>query len=107
MPDLRVAIKPRHAHANRYLTAFDEGLRRHGITATWSDAPQDCDLAVVWSHNESPIIERQRQMGRRYLVLEAAILGDRLESALIGFDGLNGRARFAPAWSSRRASFSR
>ena len=79
-------------HHHRWLSAFEAGLRRHGVEALWN--PADCELAVMWSHRNTALIRQQRQSGRQYLVMEAGYIGNRLENTSIGYNGLNGYADF-------------
>ena len=54
----------------------------------------DCDLAVFWGHRQVHIINAQKKKHRHYLVMERAYIGDRFTWTSLGFDGLNGRAKF-------------
>lgn len=78
------------------------GLQRHGVTVEWGQG--DCDLAIVWSHNEHAAIERQRAKGRDYLVVECGYLGNRLKECSLGFNGLNGDAEAPPAGDINRSN---
>lgn len=89
MANILVSIHPRHAHSSRWLDAFAEGLFKHGVCLAQSNA----DLAVVWSIND-PIYIARREQQLDTLVLECGYLGDRLQHASAGFNGLNGRAEF-------------
>jgi hypothetical protein len=75
---------------------FIAGLERHGLTAEIHSTGNicDCDLAVFWGHRAHGIINYQRAKGRHYLVMERGYIGDRFQWTSMGFDGLNGRARF-------------
>jgi len=78
---------------------FIAGLRAHGIEA--EQRPQAerrvSDLAVIWAHRQRPLFEAQRAAGKHYLVMERGYIGDRQAWTSLGFDGLNGRAKFPPA----------
>ena len=78
-------IAPRHTHGQRYLTAFVEGLRRHGVATG-----EGGDFVVMWGHKRRDIIDGPRP----YVVLEQAYVGDRLAACSVGWNGLNGRAWF-------------
>lgn len=89
------------AHHRRWCGAFNAGLLRHGIQARIAehDVPLDCDLAVFWAHRRANVMIHQRGAGRDYLVLEHGYIGDRLHQwSSAGFNGLNGRATFPPAY---------
>lgn len=83
-------------HQVEHAKAFREGLRRHGLDAQIEDARTviECDLAVFWGHRKHDIIRRQRDNGRRYLVMERGYVDDRFQWTSLGYDGLNGRADF-------------
>lgn len=51
-------------------------------------------MAVFWGHRQQAIIESQKQKKAHYLVMERGYIGDRYQWTSLGFDGLNGRARF-------------
>src|SRR5574341_1159451 len=83
-------------HQIERLAKFAAGLKYHGLDCsmvrTW--AIEDCDLAVIWGHRQQNIINGQRSKGRHYLVMERGYIGDRFQWTSMGFDGLNGRAKF-------------
>lgn len=76
------------------LTAMAAGLDRHGVHVQFfSDLPaQDADFTVTWSWR---VGMRVRQyFSRPILCMERGYLGNRFEWTSLGWDGLNGRARF-------------
>ena len=75
---------------------FQSGLVRHGIESLVVSASlfYACDLAVFWGHRQKEIINHQRKNGAHYLVMERGYIGDRFKWTSLGFDGLNGRAKF-------------
>lgn len=83
-------------HQIKAIEEFIAGLAKHGISATLQHHQDlgDCDLAVFWGHRQHGIIQKQRSRGRHYLVMERGYIGDRFLWTSLGFDGLNGRARF-------------
>ena len=93
---MKAVLYPRHDYAAPRLEAFAAGLVRHGIAPAFATRGMavDCDLAVIWSHKETAVIDRQRAAGRDYLVLEQGFVGDRARWTSAGFNGLNGRADF-------------
>lgn len=79
--------------------AFAAGLARHGITPEHRGRGQwrKSDLAVIWAHQDEKLFQIQRESGAHYLVMERGYIGDihnRRKYTSLGFDGLNGRARF-------------
>jgi hypothetical protein len=48
----------------------------------------------MWGHRQQAIMDGQRRLGRHYLVMERGYIGDRFTWTSLGFDGLNGRAKF-------------
>ena len=104
-PRVAVYIGPAR-HQRQWCGAFAAGLRRHGLAteivdgpAAQSRRPVECDIAVFWAHKRWRVIERQRDAGRDYIVLERAYLGGRTAMASAGYNGLNGRADFRNAGS--------
>ncbi len=84
-------------HQIAAIEGFISGLKRHGITDVSFQHSQDlppCDLAVFWGHRQHGIISKQRRAGNHYLVMERGYIGDRFLWTSLGFDGLNGRAKF-------------
>lgn len=49
---------------------------------------------MFWGHRQVHIINAQKKKHRHYLVMERGYIGDRFTWTSLGFDGLNGRARF-------------
>lgn len=76
--------------------AFAEGLARHGVKC-YRETPgvfRQADLAVMWSYRHTLLMETARHNGCDCLIMERGYLGDRTESASLGYNGLNGRATF-------------
>lgn len=76
---------------------FVRGLARHGIKSEvrrTSEHQVDCDIAVFWGHRQQLLILRQKEKKAHYLVMERGYVGDRFFWTSLGFDGLNGRAKF-------------
>ncbi len=81
---------------NRLLTAFASGLSRGGVTVDrFRDAPAwKPDAAVAWGWRVARRVKAEGFDGP-VLVMERGYLGDRLNVwTSLGWDGLNGRARF-------------
>lgn len=89
-----VYFVPERHHAN-HLGKMADGLRRHGIEVSLFNAYPDltADFAVVWG---ARVMERIRQDGFSgpVLVMERGFIGDRFSWTSLGWNGLNGRARW-------------
>jgi hypothetical protein len=48
----------------------------------------------MWGHRQHTIMDMQKIRGKHYLVMERGYIGDRFQWTSLGFDGLNGRAKF-------------
>lgn len=76
------------------------GLIRHGIEVEFFDvSPPAADFAVGWSWRVGERI-RSAGFGRPFLTMERGYLGDRFQWTSLGWNGLNGRARFPTAKDS-------
>lgn len=95
---MKVICYPTSAkHQQEAMLTFAHGLARYGIADVESRSPNnpgDCDLAVFWGHRNHRLIDHQKRRGAHYLVMERGYIGDRFLWTSLGFDGLNGRARF-------------
>lgn len=77
---------------SKQLIAAADGFRRHNVkfeTRNVGDVV-NCDLAVFWGARKS----REMQSAKRYIVMERGYVGDRFHWTSMGFDGLNGLAKF-------------
>lgn len=102
MPLLKIVVYQHHlSHADPYLSAFVRGLQRHGLAPEErkSTDPIPCDVAVCWGWRQA---QKHIALGARPLVVERGYVGDRFRWASVGWDGLNGRARFPRADSGDR-----
>lgn len=86
---------------------FIDGLRLHGIEPEQREAGdiRASDLAVIWSHRDTALFSAQKSGGGHYLVMERGYVGgidQRRQWTSLGFDGLNGRARFPRAVDNDR-----
>jgi len=86
-------------HADRYLTAFGQGLGRHGqsFSRQRTGVSAAADLVVFWAHRRHMIIKKQLDDGHDYLVMERGFVGARFDYTSLGYNGLNGRADFVNA----------
>jgi len=84
-----------HAHALRL------GFEAHGVASRIVDIPRqpESDVVACWGWRiAAPLVAA----GKRVLVMEHGYIGDRKVWTSLGWNGLNGRARFAPAADSKR-----
>lgn len=83
-------------HQPFWLSAFQDGLWRHGIKAPLLSRREfaPCDVAVFWSARPWDLFEKQWAHGGHVLVLERGFVGDRTLWTHVGWDGLNRRADF-------------
>lgn len=93
---MRAAVYQSLRGINGHATAMIHGLHRQGIVVSaFSHLPDlDADFAVCWGWR---IGRRIRESGfdKPILVMERGYLGDRMNVwTSLGWDGLNGRARF-------------
>jgi hypothetical protein len=75
-----------------------EGLERHGIKCRKVDAPRwagdGSDFVVCWGWAAGREVKRKFDGKKPILVMECGFVGNRTEWLSIGWNGLNGRARF-------------
>lgn len=81
-------------HQMQNAQALRDGLRRHGVAATLVHSHESVrtDTVACWGWRRGAW---HRELGRDVLVLERGYLGDRFAWTSVGWNGLNGRARFA------------
>lgn len=81
-------------HQKAHAGPMAEGLRRHGCDVEmFLDGEPTGDAVVVWGWRRG-----REHLGKRpVLVMERGYLGDRFRWCSLGWDGLNGRARFPDA----------
>jgi hypothetical protein len=94
---MKAAIHINHAeHQRTHGEAIKSGLNRHDIETVYCgyDQPTDADFAVIWGWRQKQVIDYWKRKGTPILVMERAYLPDRMEWTSMGWDGLNGRARF-------------
>jgi len=80
------------------MSLFASGIDAAGdhVTVTMGESPQNCDAAVVWGVNQRALRGAYERRGTPVLVMERGFVGDRLHWTSLGWDGLNGRATWAP-----------
>lgn len=88
-------FRPGLAHHKFWVTAFADGLRRHGYGVELSrEGINPSDLLVVWGVRHAGAFAQQRGHGE-ICVLERGYIGDREKWTSVSFGGrLNGRAEF-------------
>jgi hypothetical protein len=96
-----IIAEPSMAHHVAHADALATGLTRHGLPnrtiAPW-DAVKS-DICACWGWR---IADPLAAAGKRVLVMEHGYIGDRHAWTSFGWNGLNGRAEFAPAKDSDR-----
>ena len=95
-------------HRIYWCGAFAEGLKIHGVDFTleaYNAKDIECDLSVCWGMKR-PCVKKQKEDGKRFLILENGYWPDRRQwyedkydkdhksEISIGYDGLNGYANF-------------
>jgi len=93
---MKVVCYAQAQHQVDACTRFAHGLHRFGIPASIRSTREvvEADLAVLWGHRQHSIFRAQQRSGGHYLVMERGYIGDRFTWTSLGFDGLNGRAKF-------------
>lgn len=87
-----ILASPNAQHQMAHAQAMAEGLKRHGIKTTVTANPPCYTKAVVcWGWRMGLRLKLQ---GKRVLVMERGYLGDRFAWTSLGWDGLNGLAKF-------------
>lgn len=86
------------AHHQSHAEAMVSGLKRHAVDiSTFGNRPDnDADFCTVWGWRAGARI-RDHGFDKPILVLERGYLGDRFFWTSLGWDGLNGRARWNAA----------
>lgn len=94
---MRVTIVAKlSGHQNQHAVALDRGLKAIGVEVQRQTtfAPVTTDVVACWGWRTG---QRYRELGHDVLVMERGYLGDRFTWTSIGWNGLNGKAEFAPA----------
>lgn len=96
-----IVCDPNMTHHVSHAYALALGLEKHGFIsrtiAPWE--PVTADVCACWGWRlGAPLVAA----GKRTLVMEHGFLGDRKTWTSFGWNGLNGRATFAPAKDSDR-----
>lgn len=88
-------------HQCAWMLAFQDGLRKHGITPKLvaGEPLPETDVVVFWGTRRKAVLEAQRAAGRQYIVVERGYFKDRMQRASVGWNGLNGLADFRNAHS--------
>lgn len=90
---LTIVARPSASHQMQHAQALRDGLAVHGVSAKiiHSHESVKSDAVACWGWRRGAM---HKAAGRRVLVMERGYLGDRFVWASLGWDGLNGRARF-------------
>ncbi|WP_414461810.1 hypothetical protein [Hyphomicrobium sp. DY-1] len=83
-------------HQQLHSKAMASGLGRHGIEVQFyrsNETVKNADFFVTWGWRTGSLI---RARGRDVLVMERSYIGDRFSQTSLGWNGLNGRATWAP-----------
>jgi hypothetical protein len=96
-----ILAEPSMPHHVTHAHALTLGLERHGIkartVAPWDAS--DTETVACWGWRiAAPLVAA----GKRVLVMEHGYIGDRKTWTSLGWNGLNGRAQFAPARDTDR-----
>lgn len=93
-----IHVRPGADHQIGHAGALSAGLGRHGVTVETVDRfdPRrlrgaGASFAVAWGWRSA---RRYADLGMKVLVMERGYVGDRFAWTSLGWDGLNGRARF-------------
>lgn len=97
--------------SHEWKRALAEGVARCGDVAKMRPAVEclrspAADVSVTWGlrGSRSRIMQLSIDRGARHLVMERGFIGDRVKYAALGFDGIAGRASFAPNADPSRLS---
>jgi hypothetical protein len=92
---------PGRTHEN-HLVAMSHGLLAHDVEIEYFSKipPKNADFAIVWSWRVG--LRMREYFGGPILVMERGYIGDRFAWTSLGWDGLNGRARFTKVDDSIR-----
>lgn len=90
---IHIIANPMAPHQKRAAERLAAGLKRHGIATSIVQQTNGARGKVVacWGWRQGNLY---RSSGCRVLVMERAYIGDRFHWTSLGWDGLNGRARF-------------
>lgn len=79
-------------HQAEHAVAMKSGLARHGLSSeiVAHNISEDCDIAICWGWRKG----RQISPSRPVLIMERGYIGDRMRWTSLGWNGLNGRAKF-------------
>lgn len=90
---------------NERMTAVAEGLRRNAVVveSAVDQFDANADFVVTWGLARAKRFWRNGFAGP-ILIVEHGYIGDRWEWISLGWNGLNGRAKFPEAWDGNRFS---
>lgn len=89
---------------SEHMRSVARGLAKHGIFVEYfeKEPPSNVSACAVWGWRKG-VDCRDRGFDGPILVVERGFIGDRLNTwTSLGWDGLNGRARFNEVWDEER-----
>lgn len=91
--DVTIISSPTALHQIEHARALAEGLQRHGVKVHHRQRWERTRTTIVacWGWR---VGSKYRSRGHQVLVMERGYLGDRFQWSSLGWNGLNGRARF-------------
>src|SRR5690606_14024422 len=104
---MKVAVyrhQTKRSAVSGHIDALVKGITEVGDEVVFfeNNPPEGADSAVVWGERKRVRIA-DRAFNKPVLVVERGYLGDRMGTwTSLGWDGLNGRARFNPVFDSNR-----
>jgi hypothetical protein len=98
--DVEIVANPSARHQWQHGLALQDGLRVHGVRARLLHRHEAVasDTVAVWGWRTGV---QHRRAGRNVLVMERGYLGDRFVWSSLGWNGLNGHARFGRGRGNR------
>lgn len=88
-----IVVRPGLQHQANFALLVAKGLCRYGVQTriVSSDQPITADVTACWGWRQGSMLARR---GKRVLVMERGYIGDRFKWTSLGWDGLNGHARW-------------
>lgn len=88
-----IVVRQGLQHQADFAMLVAKGMCRHGVQTriVSSDQPITADITACWGWRQGIMLARR---GKRVLVMERGYIGDRFKWTSLGWDGLNGHARW-------------
>lgn len=93
-----LSINEEAEHQRQHGDAMAKGFQRHGLATIRVERDQvveDADIHVTWSVRRPQIMKWHERTGRSVLIMERGHVGDRVNYASCGWNGLGRRASYA------------